>query len=56
MDIDPLDPEVKEAEVFLKPNPRRGEEFAGIDCIWGGDIVIRPVPLSRQDLYGARLR
>lgn len=53
-DIGPLDAETKEAEVVLKPNAREVEEYPYVDRIWGGEIVISHVPLSRQDLYGAR--
>ncbi len=48
--IDPLDPQVKESEIILTPNPKPLEPFAGIDRMWGKDIVFSHVPLMRQDL------
>jgi serine/threonine protein kinase len=53
-DIGPLDVQIKEAEILLTPNPKAVEEFPYVDRIWGKDIVISHVPLSRQDLYGAK--
>jgi hypothetical protein len=53
-DIGALDAQIKEAEIILTPNPKRVEEFSFVDRIWGREIVISHVPLSRQDLYGAR--
>ena len=53
-DIGPLDLQIKEAEILLTPNPKAVEEYPYVDRIWGKEIVIRHVPLSRQDLYGAR--
>lgn len=52
--IEPLDSQIKEAEILLTPNPRAVEEYPGIDRIWGKEIVLSNVPLSRQDLYGAK--
>jgi Protein kinase domain len=45
-----LDPQVGEAEVVLTPNPSGIELIQGVDRIWGSDIVLRHVPLTRQDL------
>ena len=52
--IKPLDSQIKEAEILLTPNPKAVEEYPGIDHIWGKEIVVRNVPLSRQDLYGTK--
>ena len=53
-DIGPLDLQIKEAEIMLTPNRRAVEEYPYVDRIWGKEIVISHVPLSRQDLYGAK--
>ena len=52
-DIGTLDPQIKEAEIHLTPNPKAVEYRPGIDRIWGKEIVFSHVPLSRQDLAGA---
>jgi len=52
-DLDSLDPQIKEAEIVMTPNPQAVESRAGIDRIWGKDIVFSHVPLTRQDLPGA---
>jgi serine/threonine protein kinase/LysM repeat protein len=52
-DLDSLDPQIKEAEIVMTPNPQAVESRAGIDQIWGKDIVFSHVPLMRQDLPGA---
>jgi serine/threonine protein kinase len=52
--IEPLDPQIKEAEILLTPNPKLVEEYPYVDRIWGQEIVLSNVPLSRQDLYGAK--
>jgi len=49
-DLDSLDPQIKEAEIVMTPNPQAVESRAGIDRIWGKDIVFSHVPLTRQDL------
>jgi len=54
VDIGPLDPQIKEAEIVLTPNPKAVEEYPHVDRIWSKEIVISHVPLSRQDLYGAK--
>lgn len=51
--IGPLDPEIKEAEILLTPNPKTIESWPRVDRIWGKEIVFSHVPLSRQDLAGA---
>jgi hypothetical protein len=50
VNLDSLDPQIKEAEILLTPNPKAVESYAGVDRIWGKDIILRHVPLSRQDL------
>jgi serine/threonine protein kinase len=52
-DIGALDPQIKEAELRLVPNPQGVEKYPGIDRIWGREIVLSHVPLARQDLPGA---
>jgi serine/threonine protein kinase len=52
--IESLDPQIKEAEILLTPNPKAVEEYPYVDRIWGKEIVLSNVPLSRQDLYGAK--
>ena len=52
-DLDSLDPQVKEAEIVMTPNPTAVESWPGIDRIWGKEIVFSQVPLTRQDLPGA---
>jgi serine/threonine-protein kinase len=51
-DLDSLDPQIKEAEIVMSPNPKAVESRPGIDRIWGKEIVFSHVPLSRQDLIG----
>ena len=46
--IEPLDPQLKEAEVVLTPNPRLVESIPSIQQIWGDEIVLH-VPLLRLD-------
>jgi serine/threonine protein kinase len=50
--IDRLDPQVREAEVILKPNPKLVESCPDITRIWGKEIVFKHVPLVRYDLPG----
>ncbi len=54
-DIGPLDPQVKEAEIVLAPDPKAIESNPGVTRIWGKDIILPHVPLTRQDLSGAPL-
>jgi tRNA A-37 threonylcarbamoyl transferase component Bud32 len=49
-DIGQLDPQINEAEIRLGPDPKAAEAYPGVDRIWGKEIVISHVPLSRQDL------
>ena len=51
--LGPLDPQIKEAEIVLTPNPKTIESWPRVDRIWGKEIVFSHVPLSRQDLAGA---
>jgi hypothetical protein len=53
-DIGTLDAQIKEAEIVLTPNPKAVEEYPYVDRIWGKEIILNHVPLSRQDLYGAK--
>ncbi|HLP78562.1 MAG TPA: DUF4019 domain-containing protein [Candidatus Paceibacterota bacterium] len=53
-EIGPLDAQIKEAEILLTPCPEAVEGYPYVDRIWGKEIVISHVPLSRQDLYGAK--
>jgi hypothetical protein len=48
-EIDALDPQVKEADVVLTPDPRLVEAQPDIDRIWGEEIIFH-VPLMRLDL------
>jgi serine/threonine protein kinase len=52
-DIGQLDPQIKEADVILAPDPKAVELHSGIDRLWGKEIVFSHVPLLRQDLNGA---
>ena len=49
-----LDPQIKEAEIVLTPNPAAVASQPGIDRIWGKEIVFHHVALSRQDLATAK--
>jgi hypothetical protein len=51
VDIDSLNPQVKEAEIVLTPNPRSIEHLPTVQRIWGKPVVFRQIPLTRQDLY-----
>jgi hypothetical protein len=51
-DIDPVDPRIKTAEVVLTPNSHAAEPYSGVDWIWGKEIVLPNVPLTRLDLPG----
>jgi serine/threonine protein kinase len=53
-DIGTLDPQIKEAEILLTPDPKAVESRSSIDRLWGEEIVISHVPLTRQDLYGVK--
>jgi hypothetical protein len=35
VDINPLDPQVTEAELVLTPNPKPVEQLATVERIWG---------------------
>lgn len=48
-----VEPELKEAEIILTPNPTPVEPFAFVDRIWGREVVFSHVPLIRQDVPGA---
>ncbi|HXR08539.1 MAG TPA: hypothetical protein VN765_14485, partial [Candidatus Acidoferrum sp.] len=52
--FDELDPQIKEAEIILTPNPAAVASQPGIDRIWGKEIVFHHVALSRQDLAAAK--
>lgn len=49
-EIEPLDPSVTTADVYLVPNPLHIEEQPDVEVIWGKPIVLRGVPLERFDL------
>ncbi|HXF11038.1 MAG TPA: serine/threonine-protein kinase, partial [Desulfuromonadaceae bacterium] len=49
-EIKSLDPGVKEATVILVPDPKKVESEPSITRLWGEDIVLRDIPLIRQDL------
>jgi hypothetical protein len=49
-DIDPVDMKTKTADVVLTPNPHAVEPYRGVDWIWGQEIVLTNVPLTRHDL------
>lgn len=49
-DIDLLDPQVKEAEIILTPNPGPVEPLAGVERIWGKEVKFSHVPLTRYDI------
>jgi serine/threonine protein kinase len=49
-DIGTLDPQIKEAEIVLTPDPKAVESRAGVERIWGKEIIFSHVPLARQDL------
>ena len=53
-DIDPLDPQVKEVEIILTPNPKPVEPLASVERIWGKEVKFSHVPLTRYDLPGTR--
>jgi len=50
--IDPLDSQIKEAQIILKPDPEGAEACPSADRIWGHDIVLAHIPLTRQDSSG----
>ena len=45
-----LTPEIKEADIILTPNPKHVESIATVGRIWGGEIILRHIPLTRQDV------
>lgn len=45
-----LDPQIKEADVILTPDPKAVASRPDVDRIWGKEIVFRHIPLARQDL------
>jgi hypothetical protein len=49
-ELEPLPPDIREAEIVLSPNPEHVETFAAVERIWGREIVFRRVPLARHDL------
>ncbi len=49
-ELEPLDPQIKTADVVLTPNPRAVESQPGIDRIWGKAVRFRQVPVTRLDL------
>jgi serine/threonine protein kinase len=49
-DIDPVDAKIKTADVVLTPNARAVELYRGVDWIWGHEIVLSNIPLTRHDL------
>jgi hypothetical protein len=52
--IGPLDPQIREAQILLTPNPKAIDSHPGVDLIWGREAVFSHVPLSRQDLPAAK--
>jgi serine/threonine protein kinase len=50
VDLAPLDPAIKDANIILTPNPRTVDEIAVIDRIWGKTVIFNHVPLTRQDV------
>jgi hypothetical protein len=48
--LKPVDLQVSTGEVVLRPDPRAAEPFAGVDRIWGTEIVLTNVPITRHDL------
>lgn len=48
--IEPLDPAITTADVFLTPNVLHVEDQPEIEKIWGKPIVLRNIPLERYDL------
>jgi hypothetical protein len=53
-DLDMPNPQIKEADLILTPNPRLIEAFPGVTNVWGKEIVFNHVPLMRQDLDGTK--
>jgi len=51
--IDPLDPSVTTADVFLTPNALHVEDQPEVEKIWGKPIVLRNIPLDRYDLQSS---
>jgi hypothetical protein len=51
-EVDMVDPKTKTAEVVLTPNPHAVEQCPGVDWIWGEEVVLTNVPLTRYDLPG----
>ena len=51
-DIGTLDPRIKEADILLTPDPKELEPFPGVDRLWGKEITLDHVEVSRQDLSG----
>ena len=52
-DLPALPPDVKSADVILRPNPKHAESLVGADKIWGGEVVLKDVPLTRYDLQSS---
>jgi hypothetical protein len=53
-DLDVPNPQIKEADLILTPNPRRIEAIPGVTNVWGKEVVFTRVPLTRQDLVEAK--
>lgn len=49
-DLDMLDPQIKEAEIILTPNPQPVEHLATVERIWGKEIKFSHIPVTRFDL------
>jgi hypothetical protein len=50
--LEALDPQMREADVVLTPDPALIEPQPGVDRVWGREVVFKHVPLVRQDLAG----
>jgi len=53
VDIGELNPEIREADVFLTPDTNAVVSHPGVDRIWGKEIIFHHVPLTRLDLSRA---
>jgi tRNA A-37 threonylcarbamoyl transferase component Bud32 len=53
-DLDVPDSQIKEADLILTPSPRQIEAVPGVTQVWGKEAVFNHVPLTRQDLDGAK--
>ncbi|MEI6176570.1 MAG: serine/threonine-protein kinase [Verrucomicrobiota bacterium] len=52
VEIGPVEALIHEAEIVLTPNPKAVESNPDVDRIWGKEITLSHVLLSRQDLTG----